>query len=108
MKINTLSQSPARLSFLAFKALMDFPFKVLLLYCKNNGNLALFYQELTEINRDRILCDLNISFIEQNSQVSQLLSDYVQIVSEPTQISESLLDQLLVNFQLIQYGYEIF
>ena len=87
---------------------MDFPFKVLLLYCKNNGNLALFYQELTEINRDRILCDLNISFIEQNSQVSQLLSDYVQIVSEPTQISGSLLDQLLVNFQLIQYGYEIF
>ena len=52
MEIDTLSQSPGRSSFLACKALTDFPLKVLLLYRKSNGDLALFYQELAEINAD--------------------------------------------------------
>ena len=67
VEIDTLSQSPGRSSFLACKAIMDFPLKALLLYCQNNGNLALFYQQLAEINADStfniILGDFNINFI---------------------------------------------
>ena len=68
MEIDTLSQSPSRSSFLAYKTFMDFPLKSLILYCKNNGNLALYYQVLAEINVDStfsiILGDFNINAIE--------------------------------------------
>ena len=52
MEIDTLSQSPGRSSFLACKALRNFSLKVLLLYRKSNGELALCYQERAEINAD--------------------------------------------------------
>ena len=79
---------------------MDFPLKVLPLYGKNNGNLVLFYQALAEINVNStfniILGDFDINSTEQNSQNSQLLSDYMQILSEPTQISGSLLNHVYI------------
>ena len=79
---------------------MDFPLKVLLLFHKSNGTLELFYQELAEINANStfniILDDFNVNAVEPNSQISQLLSDYVQIVSEHIQISGSFLDHVYV------------
>ena len=84
---------------------MSFSLKVLLLYRKNNGNLALLYQEFVEINAGNtfniILGDFNINFLEQNSQISQLLSDYVQIVFEPNQISGSLLDHVYIQRNIL-------
>ena len=83
-----------------YKAFMDFPLKVLPLYRKNNGNLVLFYQALAEINVNSssniILGDFDINSTEQDSQNSQLLSDYMQILSEPTQISGSLLNHVYI------------
>ena len=68
MEVDTLSQSPSRSSFLAYETFMDFPLKFLILYCKNNGNLVLYYQVLAEINVDStfsiILGDFNIDAIE--------------------------------------------
>ena len=70
-EIDILSQSPGISSFLACKGLMFFSLKVLLLYRKNNGNLALLYQEFAEINAgitfNIILGDFNINFLEQKS-----------------------------------------
>ena len=104
-EIDILSQSPGISSFLACKGLMSFSLKILLLYRKNSGNLALLYQEFVEINAGNtfniILSDFNINFLEQNSQISQLLSDYVQIVFEPNQISGSLLDHVYIQRNIL-------
>ena len=84
---------------------MSFSLKILILYRKNSGNLALLYQEFVEINAGNtfniILGDFNINFLEQNSQISQLLSDYVQIVFEPNQISGSLLDHVYIQRNIL-------
>lgn len=60
----------------------------------------MFYQELREVNADstfiKILGDFNIIAIEQNSQVSQLLLDYVETVFKQTEISGSLLDHVYI------------
>ena len=65
----------------------------------------MFCQELGEINADStfhiILGNFNINFIEQNSQISHLLLDYVQIVSEPTQTSGSLLDHVYIERNIL-------
>ena len=79
---------------------MDFWLKNLLLFYKNYGILALFYKELADINADSsfniILGDFNISVIEQKSQIWELLSNYMQIFFEATQISESLQDHVYI------------
>ena len=109
-----LSQCPGISSFLACKALMDFPFSIqfLLLYCKNNGNVALFYQEFTEMNAGNafniILGDLNITFIEQNSQISQLLSDYVQIsgsLPDHVYIERNILDTVDIKINVHTFHF---
>ena len=66
---------------------------LLLLYQKNSENLSLFYQNLTQINSVKffeiIMSNFNVNALGQYSQISQILSNYVQIVTEPTHISGS-------------------
>ena len=41
--------------------------------------------------------DFNINALCQDSQISQILSDYVQTDTEPTHISGSLLDHIYIH-----------
>ena len=74
---------------------MNSPCKFLLLYHKNTENLNLFYENPAEINvyqtLDIILADFNINGLEADSQILQVLSNYVQVVRECTQISGGVL-----------------
>ena len=78
---------------------MNLSFRVLLLCPKNSENLNNFYENLTEINThqnfDIILGDFSVNALEQNSQVRQVLSNYMQVVTKSTQISGGLLDHNL-------------
>ena len=71
---------------------------MLLLYCENSENLNNFYENLIEINThqnfDIILGYFNVNALEQSSQVKQVLSNYMQVVIESTQISSGLLDHI--------------
>ena len=70
---------------------MNFSFRVLLLYRKKIESLSNFQKNLIEINThetfDIILVNLNVNTLEQNSQVKQVLSNYMRVVAESTQIS---------------------
>ena len=83
---------------------MNFSFRVLLLYRKNSENLNNFYENLIEINThqnfDIILGDFNVNALEQNSQVKQVWSNYMQVVTESTQISCSLLNHIFICKQM--------
>ena len=83
---------------------MSFSFRVLLLHRKNSENLNNFYENLIEINThqnvDIILGDFNVYALEQNSQVKQVLSAYMQVVTESTQISGGLLDHIVIHKQM--------
>ena len=78
---------------------MNLSFRVLLLCPKNSENLNNFYENLIEINThqnfDIILGDFSVNALEQNSQVRQVLSNYMQVVTKSTQISGGLLDHNL-------------
>lgn len=41
--------------------------------------------------------EFNINALHQNSQISQILRDYVQIVTDPTHIFGSLLDHIYIH-----------
>ena len=64
---------------------MNFSFEVLLLYGKNSENFNNFYENPIKINThqnfDIILGDFNVSTFEQNSQVKQVLSNFMQVVN---------------------------
>ena len=83
---------------------MSFSYRVLLLHRKNSENLNKFYENLIEINThqdvDIILGDFNVNALEQNSQVKQVLSAYMQVVTESTQISGGLLDHIFIHKQM--------
>ena len=85
---------------------MNLSFRVLLLYHKNSENLNNFYENLIEINTyqnfDIILGDFRVIALEQNSQVKQVLSNYMQVVTESTQISGGLLDHMFIHKQMNQ------
>ena len=49
-----------------------------------------------------ILGDFNVNALEKNSQVKQVLSKYMQVVTESTQISGSLLDHIFIRKQINQ------
>ena len=76
---------------------MNFSFRVLLLYLKKSEKLNNFYENLKEINThqnfDITLDDFSVNALEQNSQV-KLLRNYMQVVTESTQISAGLLDHI--------------
>lgn len=48
-----------------------------------------------------IMGDFNIIAVGQEFQTSQILSDYVQIVTEPTHISRSLLDHIYIHKHIL-------
>ena len=79
---------------------MNFSFRVLLLYRKKIESLSNFQKNLIEINThetfDIILVNLNVNTLEQNSQVKQVLSNYMRVVAESTQISGGLLDHIFI------------
>ena len=85
---------------------MNLSFRVVLLYRKNSENLNNFYENLIEINThqnfDIILGDFSVNALEQNSQVKQVLSNYMQVVTESTQISGGLLDHIFNHKQMNQ------
>lgn len=74
--------------------------KVLLFYRKNNENLSLFNQNLPQINSGNffviIMSDFNINDLHQDCQIWQILSNYVQVMTEPTHISGSLLNHIYI------------
>ena len=86
--------------------LMNFSFRVLLLYRKNSENLNNFYENLIEINThqnfDIILGDFDVNALEQNSQVKQVWSNYMQVVTESAQIYGGLLDHIFIRKQMNQ------
>ena len=85
---------------------MNFSFRVLLLYRKKIESLSNFQKNLIEINThetfDIILVNLNVNTLEQNSQVKQVLSNYMRVVAESTQISGGLLDHIFIRKQMNQ------
>ena len=85
---------------------INFSFRVLLLYRKNSESLNNFCENLIEINThqnfDIILGDFNVNALEQNSQVKQVLSNYMQVVTESKQISGGLLDHIFIHKQMNQ------
>ena len=79
---------------------------MLLLYRKNSQNLDNFYEYLLQVTAlqsfDIILGDFNINALEKNTQIFQILSNYIQVVTEPTQISGALLDHVFIRKQIMQ------
>ena len=79
---------------------------MLLLYHKNSENLNNFYDNLIEINTqqnfDIILGDFSVNTLEQNSQVKKVLRNYMQAVTESTQISGGLLGPIFIHKQMNQ------
>ena len=84
---------------------MNLSFRVVLLYRKNSENLNNFYENLIEINThqnfDIILGDFRVIALEQNSQVKQVLSNYMQVVTESKQISSGLLDHKQMHQEMV-------
>ena len=84
---------------------MNLSFRVLLLCPKNSENLNNFYENLIEINThqnfDIILGDFRVNALEQNSQVKQVLSNYMQVVTESKQISSGLLDHKQMHQEMV-------
>ena len=85
-------QIPGKSFFISFRKLtfMKAQLNVLHLYCKITTNLAGFYVHLREINFsqniDLLLGDFIINALDPTSRILQVLSNYVQVVTESTQI----------------------
>ena len=81
-------------------------FNILLLYPKITTNLAGFYEHLREIifrqNIDLLLGDFNINALDPTSRILQVMSNYVRVVTESTQISGALLDHVFVRKDLFK------
>ena len=78
---------------------MNLSFRVLLLCRKNSENLI---EINTHQNLGIILGDFSVNALEQNYQVRQVLSNYMQVVTKSTQISGGLLDHIFIHKQMNQ------
>ena len=91
-----------RASYITFSktTYFDHHIKLLLLYKKHALNETLFYNWLAEFvnshNIDIILVDFNINYFEGNTRLLHILSIYVQIASNSTHLSGSLLDHVYI------------
>ena len=76
------------------------------MYPKITTNLAGFYEHLREIifrqNIDLLLGDFNINALDPTSRILQVMSNYVRVVTESTQISGALLDHVFVRKDLFK------
>lgn len=79
---------------------MEAQFNVLLLYSKVPSNLGRFYEHIREINICQnialLLVGFNINTLDPTSPILQTRSNYVQVATEPTQISGALLEHIFV------------
>ena len=82
------------------------PFKILVLYRKNSEPLESFFEYLRYfVERSSahfVIGDFNIDVFNDNMQLKNILSDYTQVVKEPTHLSGSLLDQIYVRNTVLQ------
>ena len=73
---------------------------------KITTNLAGFYEHLREINFSQNIClllgDFNINALDPTSQILQVTSNYVQVVTESTQILGVLLAHVFVRKDLLK------
>ena len=85
---------------------MEVQLNILLLYSKITTNLAGFYEHLREINFsqniDLLLGDFNINAHDLTPRILQVMSNYVQVVTESTQISGALLHHVFVRKDLLK------
>ena len=85
---------------------MEVQLNILLLYCKITTNLAGFYEHLREINFSQNIYllsgDFNINALDPTSQTLQVTSNYVQVVTESTQILGVLLAFVFVRKDLLK------
>ena len=100
-------QIPGKLFFSFRKlTLKEGQLNILLLYCKITTNLAGFYEHLREINFsqniDLLLGDFNINVLDPISRILQVMSSYVQLVTEFTQILGALLDHVFFQKDLLK------
>ena len=93
------------ISVIEFKKCSFLPtsFKIILLYRKNNTCLSSFYDAIRNVmHTDKIhivLGDFNINAQDENSigALSNLFSDFVQIVKNPTHLAGGTLDHVYVD-----------
>ena len=82
--------------------------KILLLYRKSDWEIRTFYELIhylsTANDIDFIMGDFNL---KPNEQLDQTLSEYKQLVTEPTQIAGSILDHVYVK-RSFQYHVSLF
>ena len=78
----------------------------MILNCKITTNLAGFYEHLREINFSQNIYllsgDFNINALDPTSQTLQVTSNYVQVVTESTQILGVLLAFVFVRKDLLK------
>ena len=79
----------------------------MVLYRENRKKSNIFYEDSNEIN---IYKDFAVTFggftinsLEPNLQVLQVLTSYVEVVLESTQIAGALLDDLSIRKEIIQH-----
>ena len=84
---------------------------ILFLYRKITTKLAGFYEHLGEINFsqniDLLLGDFNINPLDPTSRILQVMSNYIQVVTESTQISGALLGHVFVRKDLFKKKIEV-
>ena len=86
---------------------MEAQLNILLLYCEITTNLAGFYEHLKEINFSQkinlLLSDFDINVLDPPSRILQVMSNYVQVVTEATQIyAGALLDHAFFRKYLLK------
>ena len=83
----------------------DHHIKLLLLYKKHALNETLFCSWLTEFvnvhNNDINMGDFNINYFEGYTRLLHVLSNYAQVVSNSTHLSESLLDHVYISKEFL-------
>ena len=76
------------------------------MHLKITTDLEGFYKHLREINFsqniDLLLDDFNINTLDPNSRILQVMSNYVQVVTESTQFSGALPDHIFVGKDLLK------
>lgn len=80
-------------------------FSVLLLYRKRTVSLAQFFSNLSNLvaheQFEIVLGDFNIDAFQTNQALNEVMLNYVQLVTQPTHLSGSLLDHVYVHKNLL-------
>ena len=94
-------------SCVSFKKEPSFEFNIILLYRKNTDAYMLLYEMLQYLlnssNVHILIGDFNIDGLARNIQLDNILSDYIQLVKEPTHLGGSLLDHVYIRKDLLDF-----